>query len=131
MIRRIIRLSKLARKSNRKNELAIALVDLATITSLNETYLSHQGPTDVITFDYRNDECDEVGEICVSVDVAAACAEARSLGDEVVLYIVHGVLHLAGFDDHTPADRRLMHQRQNLIMHELRSDFELAEIFRS
>ncbi|MFM1550064.1 MAG: rRNA maturation RNase YbeY [Lentisphaeria bacterium] len=132
-IKRAISLSNLDQKSNPNETLAVVLVDSATITALNETFLDHQSATDVITFDYRDDTTTDdgvIGEICVCVDVALSCPRAKSLGDEVCLYIVHGILHLCDENDVAVADRRRMHRRQNRIMKQLRKDFPLADIFK-
>jgi probable rRNA maturation factor len=132
VIQRAISLSSLDQKSNPGETLAVVLVDAATITALNESFLDHHEPTDVITFDYRDDGRTGdavIGEICVCVDVALTCPRARSLGDEVCLYIVHGILHLCNDDDVAADDRRRMHRKQNTIMRQLREDFVLADIF--
>lgn len=82
-------------------EISLALVDDPTIHALNRQYLGHDWPTDVISFVLEQEEGRLVGEVIVSTDTAAAAA-AR-LGwpaeDEVLLYVVHGTLHLVGHDD--------------------------------
>lgn len=132
VIKRAISLSSLDQKSNPGETLAVVLVDTATITALNKSFLDHHNPTDVITFDYRDDGQSDnavIGEICVCVDVALTCPRAKSLGDEVCLYIVHGILHLCNDNDVAAEDRRRMHRKQNTIMRQLRKDFVLADIF--
>ncbi len=68
------------------------------------------GPTDVITFQH--------GEIFISVETAQRQAEsfATSLEHELRLYLVHGLLHLHGFDDRDPDARRRMHSTQEKIV---------------
>lgn len=84
-------------------QVSIAIVDDPTIHQLNREHLEHDWPTDVISFIFEADEesgCVE-GEIIASADTAtrlAAAAQWRPL-DELLLYIVHGLLHLAGLDD--------------------------------
>lgn len=79
----------------------------------NACFLGHEGVTDVITFEH--------GEILVCPAVARAEAAARGLpfGRELLLYAVHGWLHLRGHDDHAPADRRRMHARQERLVRAL------------
>jgi probable rRNA maturation factor len=99
--------------------ISIALVDNAAIHAVNRTHLGHDWPTDVISFPL-NDPDDPVlsGELVVSVEMA--CASARELGveplDELSLYVVHGLLHLCGYDDLTDADRRLMRERETELL---------------
>jgi probable rRNA maturation factor len=71
----------------------------------------HQtGPTDVLTFQH--------GEIFISVETAKKHARAfgNSLASELRLYIVHGLLHLHGFDDQTQAGARKMERAQSKIL---------------
>ncbi len=100
-------------------EIPIVLMGDEPMAKFNMKHLKHEGPTDVITFDYLSDWMEGVddeeeafvpGEIYISLDTAAreAAARKRSLSDELLLYIVHGLLHLKGYDDHQPHDRRLM-----------------------
>jgi probable rRNA maturation factor len=98
-------------------ELSIAFLTDAGLARLHADFLADPGITDVITF--AGDPAHGLaGEICVSVDAAArqACPErsrrAAALKshfcDELTLYIVHGWLHLAGYDDLTPREKRKM-----------------------
>ena len=123
-------------KSLRPDEgLTVTIVGNDTIRGINEQFLSHEGPTDVITFDYREDEDEEgprtAGEIIVSSDFAAAAAQeyGNSQSAELALYVVHGLLHLAGCDDHNDADRAYMRQRERECLEELGQEFDLDEIF--
>jgi probable rRNA maturation factor len=77
------------------DELEITLVDDASISEVHGKFLNDATATDVITFPH--------GEILVSVETAAARAEefGKDLCGETLMYIVHGLLHLAGFDDQT------------------------------
>ena len=85
-------------------ELSVALMTDAEICALHARFLSDATPTDVITFD--GDGSDFGGEICVSVDCAARTCErfGNDFSTELALYLVHGYLHLAGFDDHESDD---------------------------
>lgn len=106
-------------------ELGVHLVDRARITRLNETFVRHAGPTDVITFDYHEPPVDAPvrptplrGDVVVCVDEAVAQARRyRTCWQrELVRYIVHGLLHLAGYDDSaTAARRRMRHAEKRLL----------------
>ena len=93
----------------RGGELSIAFVDDATIADIHSTFMGDPSPTDVITFP-ANDVMDFAGEIIVSVDHAyKRSAELHEpFSRELSLYLIHGWLHLAGYDDHSESDRRAM-----------------------
>lgn len=97
------------------DEIDVAIISDAAIAKVHVDFMDIAGATDVITFDH--------GEILVSAETAAACAKehGHSVDEELALYIVHGLLHLAGFDDMTPADRRAMHAVQNRIWRDVRA----------
>ena len=99
-------------------ELSVALVDDATIATVNWQFLRHTGPTDVISFDLG----EGLVEIVVSAERAVIVARKlrRRPHDELALYLVHGLLHLAGYDDHTPAQRRAMRAAENCCLKQLR-----------
>lgn len=99
--------------------ISIALVDDPAIAEINKTHLNHQGPTDVITFDLRDEPAAPVeGEIVVSIDTATreSAARGHDLSAELGLYVVHGTLHLLGYDDHEEADAARMHAREDEIL---------------
>jgi probable rRNA maturation factor len=100
-------------------ELGILLVDDRAIARLHAKWLGVPGPTDVITFDLGSGPGPELrGDIAVSTETARRAA--RELGwqprHEVAYYVVHGILHLTGYDDHSPADRRAMRARERAVM---------------
>jgi probable rRNA maturation factor len=113
----------------------VTIVDKDTIRGLNEQFLAHEGPTDVITFDYRDDGNEDgprtAGEIIVCSDVAATAAaeHGNTQSAELALYIVHGLLHLSGCDDHSDAQRAYMRQREQECLDALRQEFDLDAIF--
>lgn len=98
----------------RRGTLSIAVVDDPTIHDLNRQYLQHDYPTDVLSFVLEQRAGFLEGEVVVSADTAATRCEAYgwSLDDELLLYVVHGTLHLAGYDDGTPPERQAMRQRE-------------------
>jgi probable rRNA maturation factor len=120
--------------------LGINLVGSREMTLINETFLQHEGATDVITFDHADAPKLESpkqnnlhGELFVCVDVAIAQAKEfkTSWQAETVRYVVHGVLHLLGHDDLKPALRRKMKQEENHLMRVLEKRFSLAQLSRA
>jgi probable rRNA maturation factor len=118
-------------------ELGINLVGAREMVLINETFLQHEGPTDVITFDHRNCEvrsakCEvEIhGELFICVDVAIRQAKEfeSSWQAEIVRYIVHGVLHLLGHDDLKPLLSRKMKREENRLVRLLAKRFSLAQL---
>jgi probable rRNA maturation factor len=91
-------------------EIEVAIVSDRVIATVHRRFMSIDGATDVITFQH--------GEIVISADTARGCAEQRkhSVEEELALYTVHGLLHLNGFDDHSPGDRTRMHAAQSRIV---------------
>jgi probable rRNA maturation factor len=109
----------LAAEQHTRASISIALVDDAGIRALNRKHLGHDWPTDVISFPLSPaDDPVLTGELVVSTETA--CASARSLGveprDELALYVVHGLLHLCGFDDHHDADALRMREREHEVL---------------
>ena len=111
-------------------ELSLRFVGASEMTMLNETYLRHKGSTDVITFDYGSvrGEAPLAGDVVVCVD--EAIAQARRFGatwqTELMRYVVHGLLHLSGFDDKTAAKRREMKRREDQLVRAIAGQFSLA-----
>lgn len=101
--------------------LSITLVDDQTMTDLHGRYMDQYSPTDVMTFDLADNADTVDAEIVISVDTATREAQRRghSIADEVVLYVIHGLLHLLGYDDHTDDDARKMHERENELLTQL------------
>jgi probable rRNA maturation factor len=99
--------------------ISLALVDDATIRSINARHLGHDWPTDVISF--RLSDSDDpafAGELVVSAEMAAATArdaEADSRA-ELALYVVHGLLHLCGLDDQDPETEAEMRRSEERIL---------------
>jgi probable rRNA maturation factor len=80
---------------------SIAIVDDVTIQKVNRQHLEHDWPTDVVSLVFEQRAGVVEGEIIASIETAARLASTMgwSAGDELLLYVVHGLLHLAGLDD--------------------------------
>jgi rRNA maturation RNase YbeY len=114
--------------ADREFEIGMHIVADPEMTRLNEHYLQHAGSTDVITFDYSSPDSESLaGEIFACADEARSQARRfhNSLDAELVRYFVHGVLHLQGHDDSTPAVRRIMKREENRVMRRLARQFGL------
>ena len=99
-------------------EVSVAVVDDPTIHQLNRQYLGHDDATDVLSFTLERDDDHLEGEVIVSADTA--CRQARRYGwpaeDELLLYVVHGTLHLVGHDDATAVEREEMRRRERACL---------------
>ena len=95
---------------NSLDEVSIVLVSDRRMAALHKQFMNIDGPTDVLTFQH--------GEIFISVETAQenAAEFGTTTDDEIRLYIVHGLLHLRGFDDLTPAEARRMDSVQQRIV---------------
>lgn len=108
------------------NQLALASYDIGVhlvsserMAEVNRTHLHHEGPTDVITFDY----CDP-GEthlhgdlfICPAIAHTQADEHGTSWESEILRYLIHGILHLRGYDDLSGNDRRVMKREENRLL---------------
>lgn len=91
-------------------EVSVLLISDRRIAALHRRFMNLPGPTDIITFQH--------GEIVISVETAARHARQfrTSALAEIRLYLVHGLLHLAGFDDATAAGARVMAAAQTRIV---------------
>ncbi len=106
----------LAAEGIRSAQVSLAVVDDPTMHELNRQYLNHDYPTDVLSFVLERSEHALEGEIIVSADTAIGQAQRYgwSPASELLLYVVHGALHLAGHDDASPADRRRMQEQERI-----------------
>ena len=97
-------------------EVSIAVVDDPTIHRLNRQFLDHDYPTDVLSFllGQSEDGRSLEGEVIVSADTAAQSAEQFGWRpeDELLLYVIHGTLHLTGYDDLAPEPQARMRDRE-------------------
>ncbi len=95
--------------------LSLVLADHATVRALNRVYLGHDYDTDVLSFPLSEESGVVEGEIYVDLDTAAErhAEFGATFTQEACRYVVHGLLHLLGYDDATPETRARMHQRED------------------
>jgi probable rRNA maturation factor len=98
----------------RQADISLAVVDNPTIHHLNRRHLDHDYPTDVLSFVFHRDQDRLEGEVIVCADMAAERAPefGWSLEDELLLYVIHGALHLVGYDDKQADERHAMRDKE-------------------
>ncbi len=111
----------LADSPYRRGEVSVAVVDDETIHDLNRQFLDHDYPTDVLSFTLEDEPPRLEGEIIVSLDTAIrhAAEVGWSAADELLLYVAHGALHLAGFRDKNLKDSARMHTAEAALLAQL------------
>lgn len=102
-------------------ELSVIVINDDRMAELHERFSGVAGTTDVLTFDLSDDTAASThveGEIYVCLDEAHRQAEQRGHATEreLLLYAVHGLLHLVGYDDHDEADYQTMHAREDELL---------------
>lgn len=109
-------------------EVRVRVVDDATMTEAHQRWHGQPGTTDVLTFDYSDSSlvADRSSlpvdaDILVCVDEASRQSSARghAVERELLLYIIHGVLHCLGHDDHDDAAAQEMHRREDEVLIEI------------
>lgn len=113
--------------------LEVSLLDDPGMARVNEQFVHHAGPTDVITFDYSEPEaaCRQ-GEIllCPAEALRQAGRFRTTWQSELARYFIHGVLHLLGHDDLAPDPRRRMKRLEHRLLRELAARFPLNRLTR-
>jgi len=114
--------------------LSVVLTDNRHIRDLNREYLGKDAHTDVLSFPLEDVDWPGNGpnggvngEIIASAEMAFQQAKARNIDPraELLLYLVHGLLHLIGYDDRTPNDAQRMHRREDALLEQ----FGFANIY--
>ena len=104
------------------SKVSLAFVDDATIAGLNKRFLEHEGPTDVITFPLSGKGAKKLeGEVVIGVEVAQreAADRGHDVNTELCLYVIHGCLHLCGYDDRTPESTAEMRRKEREYLRQL------------
>ena len=122
---RPLRLRRLAQRALRalkvRGELSLALVDDAQMRALNRQYRRHDRTTDVLAF--PQGECGLIGDVVLSVETIARRNHAtagvvRRVERDLDRCVLHGILHLMGWDHHTEVTRRAMRRRERALWEE-------------
>ncbi len=121
-VRKVISTTLTAEKC-KKRFVSVLLTNDKEIRAINKKFLNHDYATDVISFEagtgyLAGKEADYLGDVVVSVDTAQQTARELEIPwrEELARYLVHGTLHLLGYDDHETADRHKMRGRQEEIV---------------
>ena len=117
-------IKSVAAKYDKKiGEIAYIFCDDAKILEVNKTYLQHDYFTDIITFDYT-EENKIAGDIFISLDTVKTNSEQFNTNytEELHRTIIHGILHLCGINDKGPGEREIMEAAENKAL-EMRKDF--------
>ena len=108
-------IKKVAASYGRKvGEIGYLFVDDEKILEVNNEYLGHDYYTDIITFDYDEDDIIS-GDLVISLDTVRSNAElfSKPYEEELFRVIIHGILHLCGINDKGPGEREIMEQEEN------------------
>ncbi len=110
---RLFSRKKTASDLGKLSEVSILIISDRRMAELHRRFMNESGPTDIITFQH--------GEIFISADTAFRNAKrfGKSLRSELRLYIVHGLLHLHGFDDRDAKSTRQMRAAERRVLNEL------------
>ena len=112
-----------ARAHGGRPEIAASIVFVTDryLSRMHDKHLGDASRTDVITFDLSDDAGGPLVEVYASAERARAVAARRKVTPrrELLLYVVHGVLHLCGFDDHSRGDRARMRRAETAVLSRL------------
>ena len=118
---------------SRPTEFEFIFMDDGSIKSLNKKYKGRNVPTDVLAFNIKRDEFGpktDLGEAYISID--RALDYSRKCGAdphlETVLYVVHAILHICGYDDEKSNDRKRMWNKQEEILRHLWKQEDLSKV---
>jgi probable rRNA maturation factor len=112
-------------------EIGISILSASAMAKANQEFLDHEGPTDVISFGYSEPKASSLaGDLLVCLEVAEQQARIfhTTWQEELVRYVVHGILHLCGYDDLTPTDRRKMKAQENKFLRNLGKQYHFAKL---
>ncbi len=120
-------------KQPRIAELEVVFLDDVAIRSLNKKYKKRNSATDDLSFKIDRDEFgvgSSLGEVFISLDTAFRNAGIfkTTFEEETVLYVIHGILHLFGYDDGKPKDRRRMSKKEEEILEYLCKREDLSKV---
>jgi probable rRNA maturation factor len=99
-------------------QISVAIVDDPTIAKLHQQFLDDPEPTDVLSFLLERSAEALEGEVVASAETAESCAPGYGCraADELLRYVIHGTLHLVGYDDTTARKRAVMKEREDAYL---------------
>ncbi len=102
----------------KNGEVNITFITDSMIKRLNSRFHRRNCPTDVLAFDLSRNKKELIADIYISADTAVKNAKVflTSPGYELYLYVIHGMLHIAGYDDHEPGDIKAMREKEKLFL---------------
>ena len=100
------------------SNLEINFISGENIHTINKSYLKHDYTTDIITFNYSDSLQQIDGEIFISIDDALSNSKKFkvTLSEELVRLVIHGILHLLGYDDQNLTDKKIMKRLENKLL---------------
>ena len=106
------------------SSLIINFVTSEEIIQINKKYLKHNHSTDIITFDYSKDNKNLDAEIFISINDADYNSKKYkiSINEEIIRLIIHGILHLTGYDDNEKLDRILMKEKEEWLLNKYKHE---------
>ncbi len=107
---------KVVKREKLKGELSITFVDDKKIKEMNKKYTNRDSVTDVLSFGF-DDTPEFMGDIYISVPQAERQKE-EDLLSELKLLTIHGILHLAGYDDRTASERKVMREKEKYYLNQ-------------
>ena len=112
-------------KIEKEANIGLAFVDTNTIKELNSKYAGNDYPTDVLSFEYGDGEVGNVGDIAICKDIAISQAKENkiSVEAELTLLLVHGVLHILGYDHQDEYQIASLDSAQSDIMKKLNYEY--------
>jgi len=115
---------KILKKSS-NTKLEIVFLDNRAIRPINKRYKGADRATDVLSFDLG-----QCGQVLISSEMALKNSRAfkMPLEKELILYVIHGILHLFGYDDEKPKTRSRMVRKQNYIMEMICANINLSKV---
>lgn len=123
-------------KAKESGEITVSFVDDRKIKELNLRYVGKNSPTDVLAFNNtgafqgaRRIRPGLFADIVISTDTAARNARIfkTSSSYELYLYVVHGMLHLLGYDDRTKKDKLIMRKKEESLMEKICPSIKLSQ----
>lgn len=106
--------------------LPINIISANQIKQINKKYLNHDYSTDIITFNYSGNTANLDGEIFISAEDAYFNAKkfGVTFADEILRLIIHGILHLVGYDDKNHAEKQKMKQIEDKLFNKYKTIFD-------